>query len=76
MDDRFVDVYSRKTGRKHRVPAHFMENPRLAAPFRKTPKQRNTEAAPGSATPGTDVTTTTPANHPTTTEPPAAGEKE
>lgn len=79
MSDGFVDVYSKKTGKKHRVPAHFMDNPRLAAPFRKTPKQNAAETrALGSATPATDVVTTpledTTEN--TTTETPAAGDKE
>lgn len=72
----FIDVYNKATGKKHRVPAHFMDNPRLAAPFRKTPKQTAAEtAAMGSATPGTDVTSTTPA-HPPTTETAAAAAKE
>ncbi|GAW54745.1 hypothetical protein [Nocardioides sp. PD653] len=76
MDDGFVDVYSTATGKKHRVPAHFMTNPRLSRPFRKTPKATAAETrALGSATPGTDVVTTTPENPtPSTTETPAAGD--
>lgn len=82
MADNFVNVYSKATGKKHRVPAHFMDNPALAAPFRKTPKQNAADTrALGSATPGTDVTTTTPDNPnpvstPPTTDTPAAGDKE
>lgn len=74
----FIDVYSKKTGKKHRVPAHFMDNPRLAAPFRKTPKQTAAETrALGTATPATDVITV-PSEDPsnTNTETPAAGAKE
>lgn len=66
----FIDVYSRATGEKHRVPAHFMTHPTLSKPFRKTPKQRASETE--TATPVTDVVTATPA----TTETPAAGAKE
>lgn len=66
----FIDVYSKATGRKHRVPEHFMDNPVLAAPFRKTPKTRGAETT--SATPETDVVTATSG----TRETPAAGDKE
>jgi hypothetical protein len=65
----FIDVYSKATGRKHRVPEHYMDHPVLSKPFRKTPKTRDTETT--SATPETDVVTATP-----TTETPAAGDKE
>lgn len=71
----FIDVYSKKTGKKHRVPAHFMDNPRLAAPFRKTPKQTAAETrALGTATPATDVITV-PSEDPdsTTTSTPDGG---
>ena len=74
----FIDVYARATGKKHRVPAHFMDQPRLAAPFRKTPKQNAADTrALGSATPTTDeitVPSEDPANR--NTETPAAGAKE
>lgn len=83
----FVDVYSKATGKKHRVPAHFMDNPRLAAPFRKTPKASAAETRElGTATPTTDVITVPsedPKDKSTTlpdtsgsTETPAAGAKE
>ena len=76
MDDGFVDVYATATGKKHRVPAHFMTHPTLSRPFRKTPKATAAETrAMGSATPGTDVVSTTPDN-PSTNETPAAGAKE
>jgi hypothetical protein len=39
MDD-FIDVYSRRDGRKYRKPAHYKDNPRLMAPFRLTPSTR------------------------------------
>lgn len=35
--DGFVDVYDKNTGIKQRVPEHFMDNPVLSKPFRKTP---------------------------------------
>lgn len=69
----FIDVYSKATGRKHRVPEHYMDNPVLARPFRKTPKTRAAETT--SATPETDVVSTTPGTR-RTTETPAAGDKE
>lgn len=83
----FIAVYSKATGKKHRVPAHVMDNPRLSAPFRKTPKQNAAETrALGSATPATDVITvpsedpkdksTTLPDTPGATETPAAGAKE
>ncbi|WP_435744903.1 hypothetical protein [Nocardioides sp. SYSU DS0663] len=71
----FINVYSRATGEKHRVPKHFMDHPTLKKPFRLTPKQRATDdAAAESATPATDVATATSATP--TTETPAAGAKE
>lgn len=68
---KFVNVYSRTTGDKHRVPAHWMDHPTLSKPFRKTPKQRASETQ--SATPVTDVVTAASANP---TETPAAGAEE
>lgn len=87
MAGKFVNVYAKASGKKHRVPAHYLDNPVLAAPFRKTPSQRAADtAALGSATPATDVVTappvtdpptpSTPRNDPPTTETPAAGAKE
>lgn len=35
--DGFVDVYDKKTGIKQRVPEHWLDNPVLSKPFRKTP---------------------------------------
>lgn len=36
----FIDVYSKATGKKTRVPAHWEKNPKLFAPFEKTPRQK------------------------------------
>lgn len=80
--DPFVDVYAKDTGLKHRVPAHYLDNPVLMRGFRKTPKPGTTTATDGpspaatSATPATDVVTATPANPTTSTnDTPAAGAK-
>lgn len=79
QDTRFVDVYSKATGARHRVPAHWMDHPTLGKPFRKTPLPHTGGAAAAeTATPVADVVTSTP-DHPTaetTTETPAAGAKE
>lgn len=69
----FINVYSKATGRKHRVPEHFLTHPVLSKPFRKTPKTRAAETT--SATPETDAVTAT-SGDPSTTETPAAGDKE
>lgn len=69
--DGFVDVYSKATGVKHRVPPHYLDNPRLMKPFRKTPKTREA-AAEQPANEGTVVSQTGDA----TTDTPAAGDKE
>lgn len=82
-DNGFVNVYSTATGKKHRVPSHFLEQPAFSARFRKTPKQNAAETrSMSSATPGTDVVAMTP-EHPTTpadtssaNDTPAAGDKE
>lgn len=74
--DGLITVYRSDTGEKVRIPPHWLDNPDLAVPFRKTPKTRATEQR-GRATstdagkrpePGLDT--------PTTTETPAAGAKE
>jgi len=39
----FIDVYSKRTGRKQRIPEHWLTIASLAAPFRKTPTQRRDE---------------------------------
>lgn len=75
MDDRFVDVFAKKTGDRYRVPAHWLDHPELGKPFRRTPKPGTGGAkAARSATPDTDVVTMTPDNP--THETPAAGDKE
>lgn len=44
-NDGFVTVYSTKNGRKHRVPAHYMDNPVLSRGLSKTPRQRDADKA-------------------------------
>lgn len=39
----FISVYSRATGEKHLVPAHFIEVPGIAKNFRLTPRQRKAD---------------------------------
>lgn len=41
---KFIDVYAKATGEKHRVPEHFMTVPSIARNFTKTPRQRRREA--------------------------------
>lgn len=36
----FVTVYSKATGRKRRVPEHYLDQPRLMAGFALTPSER------------------------------------
>jgi hypothetical protein len=70
----FVDVYSRATGKKHRVPAHYLDNPVLSRPFRRTPKASAAEArAAESATPATDDVTTPSVDPAPTTETASGG---
>lgn len=38
---KFVPVYSKTTGLKHRVPEHWLDHPVLGKGFRKTPLQRD-----------------------------------
>lgn len=40
---KFVNVYSSTTGEKVRVPAHWMEHPKLSRGLRKTPLQKAAE---------------------------------
>ena len=51
MDDEFVDAYVIATGKKRRIPRHWLDHPTLGAPFRLTPKaaakQRRTAADQG-----------------------------
>lgn len=37
MSEKFVTAYSKVTGEKHRVPAHWLDHPRLGKGLRKTP---------------------------------------
>lgn len=70
MSDALITVYSRRTGLKHRVPAHYLDHPVLSKQWRKTPKTREVEArstAPGT---GAAVASTN------TDTPPAGDEKE
>lgn len=53
----FVTAYSKKTGKKHRIPAHYLEIDSPAFAFSKTPPRKRTE----SATPATKKTTSKPA---------------
>lgn len=39
----FVDVYSKRTGKKRTIPAHWLDIPSLMQPFRKTPKQKRAD---------------------------------
>lgn len=48
----FVTAYSKNTGRKVRVPAHFLDHPVLGKDLRKTPSQRKREE-PVASTPET-----------------------
>lgn len=53
----FVTVYVKATGRAQDVPAHYLDNDVLFAPFRKTPlspeQQRKADAAVAAANPTT-----------------------
>lgn len=75
MDD-FIDVYSKRDGRKYRKPAHYANNPRLMAPFRLTPstrggsRQEPVDVGPVEVPPDPDDTTTPPS----TTDTPANGD--
>jgi hypothetical protein len=46
MDD-FIEVYAVATGRKQRVPRHFLDDPMLGAGIRKTPSQRELDGELG-----------------------------
>lgn len=58
MSKGFVEVYSKRTGRKYLKPAHYLDNPRLMAPFRLTPSFRGGSLQEPVAA-GTVVTSTT-----------------
>ena len=38
-----VDVYRKDTGEKVRVPARWLDHPKLGEPFAKTPRQKAAE---------------------------------
>lgn len=44
MPEKFIDVYAKRSGVKHRVPEHFMTVPAIARHFTLTPRQRAREA--------------------------------
>lgn len=74
---KFVEVVAKTTGKKQRVPAHYLDNPRLMEQFELPPKAKaaGRQAGPPptpDAPASTDSTTTTTR----TTETPAAGDKE
>lgn len=77
---KFVDVYSKRTGKKRSVPEHYLTNPRLMAPFEVTPKQRAADAAnpppPPLEPPATDPDTTAASATHRSTETRAPGDKE
>lgn len=54
MDD-FVEVYAIATGRKQRVPRHFVDDPVLGVGIRRTPSQRELDGDLG-ARPTADFT--------------------
>ncbi|WGX98725.1 hypothetical protein [Nocardioides sp. L-11A] len=66
--DGFVEVYAKSTGRKQRVPEHWLDHPVLSRDFEKTPSARAAEQAPAPKPPA--------GIPPTGSKPPAAGEKE
>jgi hypothetical protein len=78
---KFVEVYSKKTGKKQLVPEHFAKNPVLMRPFSLTPKQRAADegSPPPPPPPDKSPDASTPAASATphrTTDTPAAGDKE
>lgn len=42
---KFTNVYNSTTGQKARIPARWMEHPKLSRGFRKTPLQKVAEQA-------------------------------
>jgi hypothetical protein len=51
MDDGFVDAYSKRTGKKVRVPEHFLGHPVLGKGFNKTPRQKAADTQAGDSAP-------------------------
>jgi hypothetical protein len=54
--DQFVDVYAKDTGKKHRIPPHWLDHPVLGKPFRKTPKTRAADGPEPDAATSVDAT--------------------
>ena len=50
----FVEVVAKATGDKQMIPAHWLDNPALAEPFRELP---SAAAAKGKAAPSGEATT-------------------
>lgn len=47
----FINAYSSATGHKHRVPAHWLDHPKLRKGLRKTPLQRAADTQRAASTP-------------------------
>lgn len=47
----YVAVYDKSTGRKHRVPEHWLDNPVLSKNLRKTPLTERAEAKASASAP-------------------------
>jgi len=67
---KFISVYAKSTGEKHRVPEHFLTVPSIARNFNKTPRQRSRDKADE-----TPVATNTEAALAAEDETPDAGDK-
>lgn len=78
----FVDVYDKKTGKKQKVPPHYLDNPVLMRPFSRTPKSKAADQAAASSTTTSTSSTSSDAGTPSapathrTTETRAPGDKE
>lgn len=76
MGPTFVTVYAKTTGAKQRIPAHWLNIPKIARQFNKTPRQRRADER--SQTPAADPVAPTDAPDTTAgddTETPAAGDQ-
>jgi hypothetical protein len=51
FDGSFVDAYSKTTGRKQSIPAHWFDHPVLGAGFARTPTAKARELAASSTEP-------------------------
>lgn len=56
FDGSFVDAYSKTTGRKQSIPAHFLDHPVLGAGFAKAPTAKARELAASSTEPSLEWT--------------------